>query len=155
MQYLKKDITTVTSGLIVHSVNCQGVMGSGVAAALRRKWPQIFTEYSAICSDNKSNSSAILGTVDFVKISETPFLCVANLFGQQYYGNDGATYANPVALLQGLTRAFVFASYINIPIHSVKIGSVRGGLDWEKDVAPIFDQLESRYPLVPIYIYDI
>jgi O-acetyl-ADP-ribose deacetylase (regulator of RNase III) len=32
---------------IAHGCNAQGVMGAGVALALRRKWPQVYGEYRA------------------------------------------------------------------------------------------------------------
>lgn len=46
--YIVMDITTATRGIVVHGVNCQGVMGSGVALAIRTKWPQIFESYKKI-----------------------------------------------------------------------------------------------------------
>jgi len=40
-----KDITTITKGVIMHQVNCQDVMGSGVAKALYTKYPQVKEEF--------------------------------------------------------------------------------------------------------------
>ena len=155
MNYLKKNITTVNCGILVQGCNTKGVMGSGVALALRRKWPVIFENYSKLCQQHKNDSASLLGKLDLVLISIDPTLYVANLFSQEYYGNDGATYANPIAILTGLSHIFSIAAANNLPIHSVKIGCGLGGLDWEKDVKPIFDQLEYQYPLVPIYIYEL
>lgn len=46
MNYLNKDITTVEApALILHGVNCQRAMRSGVAKALYSKWPQVREEY--------------------------------------------------------------------------------------------------------------
>ena len=45
MDFIQKDITTERHGLIIHGVNCQGVMGSGVALAIRNKWPVVYDEY--------------------------------------------------------------------------------------------------------------
>ena len=39
------DICSVNSGIIVHGCNAQGVMGSGVAKAIRLKYPQVFEDY--------------------------------------------------------------------------------------------------------------
>ena len=39
------DITKSNADYICHQVNCQGVMGSGVAKAIRDKWPQVYEEY--------------------------------------------------------------------------------------------------------------
>ena len=32
---------------ICHQVNCQGAMNSGVAKAIRTKWPEAYNEYRA------------------------------------------------------------------------------------------------------------
>ena len=40
-----KDITSITKGVIMHQVNCQNVMGSGVAKALYTKYPQVKSEF--------------------------------------------------------------------------------------------------------------
>ena len=153
MQTVKCNITEVTTGIIVHSVNCMGVMGSGVAAALRYKWPQIFNNYKQMCTVHEHSRGRLLGQVDFVDVGEN--LVVANVFGQEYFGRDGKTYANPISLLQGLTTVFLFAEQHNLPIHSVKLGSGLGGLNWYHDVRPLFDQLESKHPLIPLTIYEL
>ena len=153
MKIIKRNITEATSGVIVQSVNAQGVMGSGVAAALRRKWPQVFNKYKELCDSHENNRSSLLGKVDFVAIKDDLF--VANIFGQEFYGNDGKTYANPIALLQGLTSVFMFADLQRLPIHSVKIGTGLGGLSWDKDIQPLFEQLETTYYLTPVTIYEM
>ena len=35
--------------IIIHQVNCQGAMNSGVAKAIREKWPIVFDKYSKLC----------------------------------------------------------------------------------------------------------
>ena len=83
------DITTVDFGVIVHQVNCQGVMGSGVAKAIRDKWPQVFTsyysKYQKFCIEGKS----LLGEIDVCPINEHLF--VVNLFGQEDFRQSVVT----------------------------------------------------------------
>ena len=38
------DILSVANGIIVHQVNAQGVMGSGLAKQIREKYPMAFDE---------------------------------------------------------------------------------------------------------------
>lgn len=38
---IQKDITTVEKGVIMHQVNCQNVMGAGVAKAIYLKHPLV------------------------------------------------------------------------------------------------------------------
>lgn len=82
MKIIEKDITTIDFGVIVHQVNCQGVMGSGVAKALRDKWPKIFDSYKTMCNVYLS----LLGKIDVCEIKEN--LYVVNLFGQNDYRSN-------------------------------------------------------------------
>lgn len=45
---IRKDISTITHGVIMHQVNCQNKMGAGVAKALYNTYPQVKTEYHQI-----------------------------------------------------------------------------------------------------------
>lgn len=49
MPYIKHigSLLDVTEGIIVHGCNCKGVMGSGIAGAIRRKWPEVYNSYRA------------------------------------------------------------------------------------------------------------
>ena len=42
---IKKDILSITEGIIGHQVNTQGVMGAGLALKIREKYPQVYEEY--------------------------------------------------------------------------------------------------------------
>lgn len=39
IEYRKGNLLDITSGVIVHGCNMRGVMGSGVALAIRNKYP--------------------------------------------------------------------------------------------------------------------
>ena len=39
---IQKDITTVEEGVVLHGCNCSGGFGSGVAGAIRKKWPDVY-----------------------------------------------------------------------------------------------------------------
>lgn len=127
INFIKKDISTIDHGLIVHGVNCQGVMSSGVAGALRKKYPIIFDKYKVICE--KQSSDLLLGTVGFVDIK--PRLVIANLFSQEYYGNDGKVYANLLAIKKGFTECMFYAIKNNLELFIPLIGCGLGGLKWQ------------------------
>ena len=81
--------------LIMHQVNCQGKMNSGVAKAIREKWPKVFTEYLKLVNEKLYGSEkafSLLGVVQPVTVSETQK--VLNLFGQDKYGYDGKQYTS-------------------------------------------------------------
>lgn len=98
IQVIKKDITTIEQGVIVHQVNCQGKMNSGVAKAIREKWPHVFEEFETQYQEKKNNIwlGTNLGNIQVVEITP-PWLYVVNLYGQQEYGYDGKRYTSYAA----------------------------------------------------------
>lgn len=89
IQELFGDVTSPLRGIIGHGVNCQGVMGSGVALAIRNKFPEAYHRYVELCNNTKPEW--LLGTTQLVQVSEN--LYIANMFTQLNYGGDGKQYA--------------------------------------------------------------
>ena len=86
--------------IICHQVNCQGVMGSGVAKVLCEKWPVIKKAYTRHCR-RYSDPKDLLGTFQLVEVEKGKL--VANVFGQLDFGRDKyRKYTDYVAL----TNAF-------------------------------------------------
>lgn len=137
---IEKDITTVEHGIVAHGVNCRGVMGSGVAKAIRDKWPQVYTQYKAYCNTLLYPSEA-LSNVQTVDI--TSDLVVANCFTQEKYGNDGKQYADPAAIRESIESLFDYARVYNLPIYLPKIGCGLGGLSWQDDIGPMIFALHD------------
>lgn len=156
IEYLKKDVTTITEGVIAHGVNCRGVQGAGVASALRRKYPQIFTEYSKICKLHATNPRGMLGLVDLVEISSEPEpeLIIANCFTQDTYGREGKRYADPEAVKRSINLAVLVAIGFAVPFYMPRIGCGLGGLEWDGEIEPIISDLADRLN-VTIYVCDI
>lgn len=150
MKYIKKDITTVEHGFIVHGVNCQGVQGAGVARAIKNKWPHTFFPYYSHCISNNKNGKVLLGNVVYVKINDQLF--VAHVFSQEFYGRGRKGFADALAIIKGLNDVFYHADKKKLPIFSVKIGCGLGGLDWESQVEPIYKHFCKQYPNVEVFI---
>lgn len=148
IQYVQGDITKVTDGVVAHCCNCRGVMGGGVALAIRNQWPRVFERYSEI-----PQGEIALGTCQIVMIDDE--LAVANCMGQLDFGNDGKRYASPEAIESSLQGAFIWADAMDLTVRTVEMGCLRGGLDWEDDVRPIFDRLMNRWPNVPVAVYNL
>lgn len=151
LHYINKDITTVEKGVIAHGVNCMGKMGSGVAFAIRRKWPIVFEKYSSfvIANNASSPSASLLGRVQFTQVGLE--LVVANCFTQIFYGR-GAVHAIPEAIKQSLTIVCNFANHGEFDLYIPKIGAGLGGLNWERDVEPIVKKLADENENVDIYV---
>lgn len=148
MKYKVQDITTVEDGLVIHGVNCLGVMGSGVALAIRNKWPTVYSSYKTMPTGKES-----LGVTQIVTV--TPDLYVANCFTQLNFGNDGRRYASLEAVDECLAECFDFAQISDLHIRTPKIASDRGGLDWESEVKPLFDKYMKMYKNVKVTLYTI
>ena len=135
MKIINKDITTITSGVIIHSTNCQGVMGSGVALAIKTKWPKVEDRYQTFIANFKArmrnnhiwSSEVLLGETNHVKISKE--LSVINLFGQEYYGRDGKRYTSYAAWERALPKIKGIALDRQIYFPYL-VGCALGGGDW-------------------------
>lgn len=152
MIHYKKDsdITLVTEGVIAHGVNCLGVMGAGVAAAIRDRWPAVFYAYER----NTRLGEELLGSAHAVRVGEN--LWVVNCYTQKTVGPRGTgRYADPDALRRSLEFAFIHAVATNLPLHAPRIGCDLGGLDWESEVFPIFEDLNSIYDGVNVVIHTL
>ena len=113
---------------ICHQVNCQGVMGSGVALQIKNKYPQAYEDYKTLCKlkdcENKGN---LLGYTQYIRISENK--CIINLFGQDKYGYS-KRQTNYIALIMAITDVLDNVDEdIAIPYN---MGCDRGGGDWDK-----------------------
>lgn len=128
------DIFQSGADVIVHQVNCQGIMGSGVAKQVREKYPAVFEEYQRFCR----NTSNPLGYTLFVTTPDGTV--IANLFAQDKFGYDGRCYTDYDALRRCLTEvcAKCYNKVIAIPY---MMSCHRGGGDWNKVSKMIEEEL--------------
>lgn len=162
VQFITHDVTQTLTGVVAHGCNCQGVMGSGVALAIRRKWPIAFRRYLSMATAHQqaypSDTGGLLGRSIIVNVGDsdklaTNTLFVANLFTQNYYGKDGRVYADVEAIRMGLRTAMVFCEGAKLPLYMPRIGCGLGGLSWDRDVSPIVDELVQGHD-VDVYVCD-
>lgn len=148
IKYIEKDITTVDRGIIVHGVNCQGVMGSGVAKALRDKYPIIYDEYKNKCCGWKFSPVGLLGQIQVINVEPPekiqPSLYVVNLFSQEAYGNDGRKYVSYDAIDKGFQSLVTwrFHNEPHLDVYFPLIGAGLGGGKWEVIQAIILNCLD-------------
>ena len=136
MKVIQKDITTVDSGVLVNGVNCQRAMGSGVARAYFTKWPQVRKQYMEIFKE-----AMYLGRFTPVVIVPCQ-LYVANCWTQEFYGRDGAVYADYGAILASVSQAAMFARNNNLDLYTPWVGCGLGGLD-QNQVKNILECIEE------------
>jgi len=143
-----KNILDEAHGLIIHGVNAQRKMGSGIAKQIRDRYPIVYDEYMKAPAGKDA-----LGNLQIVKVTDE--LYIGNGFTQLYYGNDGRRYASVDAIEKVLDKAFKWCIIYNYPLLSPKIGCGLGGLDWKKDVEPIFLEMHRLYPEVDVNIFEL
>ena len=123
IKHIKCDIFESGADIICHQVNCQGVMGSGIAKQVREKFPWVYATYKETCNSAKT----LMGLAQGVYINETQK--IINVFGQKNYGYDGKCYTDYNALryaFENINRWYK-GKTIAIPY---LMGCHRGGGDW-------------------------
>lgn len=100
MKYVKGDILNAKHGIICHQVNCRLVMGSGLAKAIRDKYPTVYSEYRRVMEVVEAKHR--LGKCQIVEVVPRT-LYVANLFGQFNFGRArGVVYTDYSAVSSAL-----------------------------------------------------
>ena len=156
MNYIKGDLLSVKRGIIIHGVNCQGVMGAGVAKAIRAKYPDVYTNYIRDIDLYED----CLGTVSwcylYVGQSETRELAIASAFTQKYYGNDGEMYVSYDAINDCMDEIFDQARKLDMVVSMPVIGAGLGGGDWSIIEAIILSNAKkNNYPIENIAVYHL
>lgn len=135
--YKTGNLLDAQTDVIAHQVNCQGVMGSGVAKQIREKWANVYTAYKAEYDLFTDLNKPLLGNCQLVQVNDHQY--VANLFGQNKYGYDSKRYTSYDGIYDALTN-LVFQmenNNINSIAFPFRMSSDRGGADWNVVLAMI------------------
>lgn len=123
----------IEKGIVCHQVNCQNVMGAGIAKAIADAYPIVKTEYHRRCAMYESQAKrteALYGHYQLVKVDDG--LYVANIFSQDKFGNGpkrGVKFTNEDYLVKNI-RALA-ERYPNLTIYvPIGIGCGYGGGNW-------------------------
>ncbi len=141
IQYQKGDIFESKAQVIVNTVNCQGVMGKGLALAFKQKYPAMFKVYQQECRTGKlriGKPTLYQGSTPWILNFPTKDSWRAN--------------SKPEYLQKGLE--FLVAHYKNAGIKSIafpKLGAQNGKLSWD-EVGPVMAQYLSQLD-IDVYIY--
>lgn len=161
---VRKNLLSVTEGIILHGVNCQGVMGSGVALQIRNKYPIVYDKYISIFNKLKEENidkRALLGTVQDVRINKD--LYVFNCFTQLYYGKDNnIRYVDYEALencLKTTIKTYNIIKLVNPNFKSAiafpKIGAGLANGEWTIIKEIIENTLGKHSEEIQLELYDI
>lgn len=147
--YVKGNLLDSKCDYICHQVNCQGVMGAGIAKQIRERWPRVYESYLHYVDHHNRNGLGLLGKILISNISEPTR--VINMFSQDDCGHDGNRYTsydafanclNTIGMHVANGRSIGFPKYI---------GCGLGGGNWKVISALIEEILGSTHD---VYIYE-
>lgn len=127
------NLLDTTAPVIIHQTNCTKGFGSGVAKAIKEKYPIVAEKHQYACETNivhGNKSSALLGKIQPVKVG--PEQVIINMYSQDTYGYDGAKYTSYDALDSCLKKVKDYCYEHNVTRIAMpyKMSSVRGGASW-------------------------
>lgn len=145
------DLMDATEPVIVHGCNARGVMGSGVAKAIRERYPEAYQEYRK----HFETSGLELGEIVTAWSGDR---YIGNAITQADFGRDGRRYVSYDAIsmvfwklndsLPWFRSTFgERPAYVAIP----RIGAGLGGGDWSEIAA----RIDAETPDMDVVVYDL
>lgn len=139
------NIFNTTAQVIVNTVNCEGVMGRGIALEFKNRFPDMYEKYKEFCDQKLMKP----GVLQLYKKS-TPW--ILNFPTKNYW-----KFPSKIEYLEKGLQKFA-ATYQQKEIISVafpKLGTESGGLDWVDVKEIMYRYLDNLQGLdVEIYHYD-
>ncbi|HEX7735488.1 MAG TPA: macro domain-containing protein [Ktedonobacteraceae bacterium] len=141
IQYIKGDIFNSRAQVIVNTVNCQGVMGKGLALAFKQRYPDMFAVYERDCQTGK------------LKIGRPTIYQKSSPWILNFPTKNHWRHPSKLEYIEkGL--AFLANNYKRAGIISIafpKLGAQNGKLEWD-DVGPIMAKYLNQLD-IDVYIY--
>lgn len=134
----KDDIFLSGADALVNPVNCVGVMGAGLAAIFKKRYPNMHQDYVEVCAKKKLEPGKLH------VFREDEFLTVVNF-------PTKIDYRDPSELAYvelGLEALFQWSDAVHKRIKSIAIpalGCGLGGLEWD-DVQPLIMEYAEDFP---------
>lgn len=140
------NIFTSTCDAIAITVNCQGVMGAGIALEARLRWPKMFEAYREVCENEELRPGGVYwwpsgGT-------KASVACVATKGSWRFPSQLGWVKK----CLEGLAEGHESHDVGSIALP--RLGTSHGGLDWEAVRPWVFRILEPTRLDVEVWDFD-
>lgn len=130
IQYRVGNLLDVTKGIIVHGCNRRGVMGSGVAKAVKAKYPGAFDQYVKDLEEWRNNGLPGMGMISWYEVNDK--LRIASGITQKIYGlSDTFRFVSYDAIDDIFKCVGAIARRELVPIHIPLIGAGLGNGDWD------------------------
>lgn len=145
IHYVTGDILEADVEAIVNTVNCEGVMGKGLALQVKKAMPSVFAKYKADCLAGKVRT----GRMHVVVVKDQAFQYVINFpTKKEWRNNSKLSYIRDGLQDLRIWMETAEISSIAIPM----LGCANGGLNWE-DVCPMIVEEMEDFDDVDIYVY--
>lgn len=129
IEYTKTNFLYLSEHYLASGVNCLGIMGAGVARALRAKYPEMYKKYEELCSLHENNPKELLGEIQIVPCKDK---VIINCFTQL-----------------GLSRGEQVVDYDALRSCIREINS-EIGQNGVSDLASVYDKIEDEGELVRV-----
>lgn len=129
IHFTKGDMFEVDFDIRVNTVNCQGVMGAGVALAFRKKYPEMFNDYKQACLAGE----VMPGRMHVWKGKARDW--VVN-FPTKRTWREKSRYEDIASGLSALRKYLIEFPKVKVALPALGCGN--GGLDWKR-VAPMIE----------------
>jgi O-acetyl-ADP-ribose deacetylase (regulator of RNase III) len=113
-------------GILVHGCNAQGVMGSGIAAQIRFRYPSVYEDYHGVYK----NEGLKVGDVIFSDIDPAVGFHIANAITQENFGREKQKYVSYEGVFEAFKKIFKEAEDRGLDVHYPQIGAGLAGGDW-------------------------
>jgi O-acetyl-ADP-ribose deacetylase (regulator of RNase III) len=140
--YLRNSIFDSPAQTLVNTVNLEGVMGKGIAAEFKARYPSMFKEYRHLCQSGKLK-------IGDLHLWRGPDKWVLNF-------PTKTTWRKPSEMSyieEGLKKFVLSCSDMGVTsISFPPLGCGNGQLDWS-DVKPVMESYLKRLP-IHVYVHD-
>lgn len=135
--------------ILAHGCNMLGVMGSGVAKAIKDRWPGCYSLYKRQIADGFVE----LGDVVTYQVPDVYGSYVVNCLTQETTG--AGLQVDYEAIRDSIETTLIFAKHNGFKhIDTVPLGAGLGGGDW-KIISKIFHILSEKYNVdILVSVYD-
>lgn len=142
--YVKGDLFESGADALVNATNTKGVMGGGIAAEFKRRFPAYFEHYKQMCD------------LDLERVGEVGryarrFPTIFSLHTKDHY-RDPSRYLYVATGLKSLKEWSWFYEFSSIAIPALGCGL--GGLEWPIVKALIEDGLDEVSKNIDIKVYE-
>lgn len=145
--YKQGDLLECSENIIVHGCNAQGVMGSGVAAQIRKKYPNAARTYFSM----RNNGYMQLGA--WSRSEEECGKTIINAITQEFYGrNPHIVYANYGAIahvFMNINKWCKMWGFKSIAMPKIGAGLANG--DWNIIEKIIEEECTDVQPVVYVF----